>query len=117
DVEVGLVGVTERLSTAEVEIDGLNGAIALKASTEVTNALGTRMSSAEINLSSLNGSISSKVSYQDYNGSTIASLINQSASTITLDAQVINLNGITNVASHLWLGTPGSTEEKGIYFR
>lgn len=47
--------------------------------------------SAELKVT--NDAVSSKVSQTDYNGSTIASLINQSASTVQIEAQHIQLNG------------------------
>ena len=47
--------------------------------------------SAELKVA--NDAISSKVSTTDYNGSTIASLINQSASTVQIQAQHIQLDG------------------------
>lgn len=47
--------------------------------------------SAELTVT--NNAVSSKVSQTDYNGSTIASLINQSASTVQIQAQHIQLDG------------------------
>lgn len=107
-----------RVDTANATISTMAGQIALKADSSVTTSLGTRVSSAEINIDSLAGSISNKVSYTDYNGNTIASLINQSASTITLSAQAIDLLGITNVANTLYIGNSfQDSTPKSIQFR
>ena len=112
-----------RISQAEVRIDGANAQIALKASqTEVTdlksrssaagitvdgaisqvklmatktelNALTSRVSSAEASIEVNADNISSKVSQTDYTGKKIASLINQSASTVVIQAEHIDLDG------------------------
>ena len=50
--------------------------------------------------------ISSKVAQTDYNGNTIASLINQTATTVSISASKINLNGYVTISS---LGYGGST--------
>lgn len=54
-----------------------------------------------------NNNISSKVSQTDYNGQTIASLINQSASTVTISANHINLNGAVTANNNVKIGTDG----------
>jgi hypothetical protein len=56
------------------------------------------------------GQIEQRVSISDYNGNEIASRLNQTATTITLDAQMIDLLGITTVAQNLRLGE----EEDGL---
>lgn len=82
-------------------IEQLSGVIALKADASVTTALGTRMNSVEIGLDSVNGQITQKVSQSDYNGNTIASMINQSATTVTIQASKISLVGAVNVLSDI----------------
>ena len=58
-------------------------------------ALDTRVSSAESTLSVLPGQISSKVSKTDYNGNEIKSLINQSADSVKIAANQVNVEGAT----------------------
>lgn len=58
-----------------------------------TSALTSRIASAESSITQNATNIALKVSTTDYNGSTIASLINQSASTVTINAAHINLTG------------------------
>ena len=60
--------------------------------TEFT-ALGNVVASHTSELSVQADQISSKVSQTDYNGNTIASLINQTATTVTIQAQKIDLQG------------------------
>ena len=50
-------------------------------------------------LTILDGQISSKVSYTDYNGNNIVSRINQTAGIIQIDANRIDLRGITSIYS------------------
>lgn len=80
--------------------------------------LGSRIYSAESQLTIQAGQISSKVSQTDYNGNTIASLINQSASNVSISAQSIDLLGITNVAESLFIGNSyRDSAVKSIQFR
>ncbi|WP_161598853.1 phage tail protein [Bacillus mesophilum] len=67
--------------------------------------LGDEIDAANAQISIQAGLISSKVEQRDYNGNVIASLINQSADAVEIEANKINLNGITNVAETLTLGT------------
>lgn len=96
-----VTALATRVSTAEVNIDGLQGQINLRATTATVNALGTRVSTAEISINSLNSTITSKVSTTDYNGRTIASLINQSPYDVTIAASKINLYGAVTVLSDI----------------
>lgn len=77
-----------RVSQAEIDIDGANAQIALKASQTTVDKLGERVSSAEINIDGANAAIELKVSK---NG--IISAINQTPESVTIDASRINLNG------------------------
>ena len=61
-------------------------------STSISN-LGTRVSSAESTISQQSWQISQKVSQTDYNGNTIASLINQTATSVKIQARNIDLYG------------------------
>ena len=59
---------------------------------------------------SANTSITSKVSTTDYNGNEIASRINQTATTVSIDASKINLTGYVTLAN---LSTSGQTTING----
>lgn len=59
----------------------------------VIDGQGTRISSAESSITQQANQISQKVSQTDYNGSTIASLINQTAYDVSISAAKINLDG------------------------
>lgn len=64
DGQIGLVGRVETaegdIKSAAVKIDGLNSTISLKADATVTDALGERVSSAEIRIDGLNSEIELK---------------------------------------------------------
>nr|DAQ66196.1 MAG TPA: tail protein [Caudoviricetes sp.] len=64
DGQIGLVGRVETaegdIKSAEVKIDGLNSTISLKADATVTDALGERVSSAEVRIDGLNSEIELK---------------------------------------------------------
>ena len=117
DGEIG--PIVTRVSSAESSITQLSNSIESKVSEDIylidksvleddISGLGTRVSSAESTITQQAGQISSRVTYSDYNGNEIASRINQTATTITLDASRINLTGITNVAQQLQLGSSPS---------
>ena len=57
--------------------------------------VGSQLYASQAELKVTNDSISSKVSTTDYNGQTIASLINQSADSVVIEAEHIELNGTT----------------------
>jgi len=83
-----------------------------------TSNLSNRLYSAESSITQQAGEISSKVSYTDYNGNEMISRMNQTATTFTLNAQRINMDGIVRVNSTLRIGdeNDGSTE-KSLIFR
>lgn len=85
--------LAERVTTNEATLTVQAREIAAKVSYAEFDDLGDRVSSAEASLSVQAGQIQSKVSQTDYNGNTIASLINQTATTILIQAAHINLNG------------------------
>ena len=64
-----------------------------------TGAVARRVESAEAELVVQAGQISSKVSTTDYNGNTIASKINQNATTVQISASKINLQGAVTISS------------------
>ena len=80
-------------------------AIELKASQTSVDNLSGRMTTAESNISTNATNISSKVSQTDYTGAKIASLINQSASTVQIEAEHIELDGNVVMKSNLTDGT------------
>lgn len=88
-----------RLTTAESTITQQAGLIQSKVSTTTFDALGARVGSAESTITQQSGLISSKVSSTDYNGATIASLINQSPSSIKILAKNINLEGAVTAST------------------
>jgi hypothetical protein len=95
-----VTALTTRVSTAEADISANAAAIALKASQTDLNALGTRVTQAELDIDAAEGQISSKVSTSDFTGANIASLINQSASSVTINAAHINLTA-QNIADKI----------------
>jgi hypothetical protein len=103
--------LTNRVSTAETSITQNAQAIALKASATDVETLDGRMDSAESTITIQAGQISSKVSQEDYTGNTIASLINQTATTIQIAASKINLNGYVTITG---LNTLGSADRNAI---
>lgn len=77
-----------RVTGAEIAIDGANANIALKADATIVDALGSRVSSAEVNIDGMNAQIGLKVSK---NG--VISAINLSSESATIKASKINLEG------------------------
>jgi len=108
EIKLSVEALDESIATLTIEADEIQLNV---------SAIDSRLGTAESNISVQAGQISQRVSYTDYNGYTVASMLNQTATTISLSAQMIDLLGITNVASALFVGTQGSMEEKGIYFR
>lgn len=64
--ETTVTALQQRLNSAEVRIDGLNSAIALKADQTTVDGVNTRLQSAEVEIDALNGRISQQVI--DYEG-------------------------------------------------
>ena len=58
----------------------------------------SRITSAESDITQNAQAITTKVSQTDYTGNTIASLINQSATTVSINAEKINLNGSVTIS-------------------
>lgn len=100
EVSTELDGTTARVGQLEVRA----GEIEL-----TVMEVDTRLGAAESTLTLLPGMIESKVSLTDYNGNTIASLINQTATTVKIIAQNIDLIGITNVAHELQIGASSTS--------
>jgi phage minor structural protein len=89
--------LTTRMSSAESSLSVQAGQIASKVSQSTYDAdipnLKTRMNSAESTITQHAGQITSKVSTTDYTGNKVVSMLNQTATTIKLDASKIELNG------------------------
>lgn len=69
--------------------------------TQTIPGLDGRVSSAESSITQQAEQISSKVSQDDFNGNKITSLINQTATTIDIEASKINLTGAVTVLSDI----------------
>lgn len=80
--------ITQRADRIESNVSSISADV---------SSLDSRVSSHSSEISQLSNRISSKVSYTDYNGVEIASLINQDAYRITIDANAIDLTGITQI--------------------
>jgi phage minor structural protein len=89
--------IDESISTIEQTADSISLSV---------QTLDTRVGTAEASIEIQAGQIFSKVSQTDYNGNTIASLINQTATDITIEASKVNLNGYVTITN---LSTPGQT--------
>ena len=81
------------MSQAEIDIDGANAAIALKASQTTVDALGNRVSQAEIDIDGANAAIALKVSKDGIIGA-----INLSPEEIVISASRINLSGYVTMS-------------------
>jgi phage minor structural protein len=93
-------------ATMNGKIDDVNGDV---------SSLGTRVYNAESEISQQATQITQRVSYTDYNGNTIVSKLNQSATTFLIEAENIRLNGITTTNSNLHLGE-GYSGSKSLIF-
>ena len=67
--------------------------------TTTTTSLGTRMTQAESNITQNAEAITSKVSKTDFTGQNVMSMINQDASSVTISASKVNLNGAVTFSS------------------
>ena len=67
--------------------------------TTTTNSLGTRMTQAESDITQNAQAITTKVSTTDFTGQNMMSLINQDASSVTISASKVNLNGAVTFSS------------------
>lgn len=83
-------GADGRLTVLESKMTLIPGQIALLATKSEVNA---GFNSVNLTLNAIEGSLSSKVESVDYNGETLVSMINQTAGSITIQANKINLDG------------------------
>lgn len=94
-IEIGVGQIEARVSKNENNFASLSvnlSNINLQVNNRIASAEG-RISSNEASINIQANQISQKVSQTDYNGNTITSLINQTASYIQIQASKINLNG------------------------
>jgi hypothetical protein len=89
-----LADLDDSLVIQRALIDVNADSIRSKVSTTVFDAMNGRMTTAESNITLNATNILSKVSTTDYNGTTIASLINQTSHSISMSALNIDLTGI-----------------------
>lgn len=105
DGQIGLVGRVETaegdIKSAEVKIDGLNSSIVLKADATVTDALGERVSSAEIRIDGLNSEIELKADKIALKGYVTADQLSAELADFKLtmnESVVTNFLGVNNKA-------------------
>ena len=105
DGQIGLVGRVETaegdIKSAEVKIDGLNSSIILKADATVTDALGERVSSAEIRIDGLNSEIELKADKIALKGYVTADQLSAELADFKLtmnESVVTNFLGVNNKA-------------------
>lgn len=79
--------------------------VAMPKVVEISSDSVTRMTKAEASITTNASAITSKVSTTDYTGAKVTSLINQSASSITLNASKINFNGAVFGTNATFSGT------------
>lgn len=100
----------DRVNNAESTITQNADAIAQRVTQSTFNALAGRVSTAESSITQQAGQIASKVSTTDYTGIKIASLINQTASTVKIQASHIQLEGIVTANTNFKVLADGSIE-------
>ncbi|MEJ9151065.1 phage tail spike protein [Bacillus smithii] len=113
--------IESRLATAESSITQTANQINLKVSLSTYNNdmanVNNRLANAESQISIQASQISSKVSQTDFNGNKIASLINQTATSVQISANHIDLEGIVQVNSQIDIGYIWDSSEKAVNFR
>lgn len=87
----GIGSVKNDVSRLEITASSIQSTVTSHSSQ--IGGLNTQMSSAQSSITQLSNQITSKVSYTDYNGNTIASLINQTAYSVKIQAPNIDLTG------------------------
>jgi phage minor structural protein len=89
--------IDESIATLQIEADNIQLSV---------QSLDSRMSNAEATLTIHANEINQRVTYTDYNGNEIASRINQTATTIKIEASKVELSGYVTFTN---LSTPGQT--------
>lgn len=93
-----------RVTTAEGNITTMGGQISLKADQTTVDSLGNRITDAESSIQVNADNISSKVSKDG-----VISAINQSAESVSIDANRININGVFSANNSFKIDTDGTT--------
>lgn len=101
---------SNRITRAESSFTQLASEIALRVTQQTFNALQGRVEDTESTLVLQANQIASKVSQTDYNGNTIASLINQTADQVTIQANRIKLEGLVTANNNFKVLPDGSIE-------
>lgn len=104
---------TVSVETYETGIEQLADQINLRATKTALDNLAGRVASAESSLTVQAGQIASKVSATDYNGEKVASLINQSAESVKIQAGKVDLEGKVTLSMLSGNGTSQSIIEGG----
>ena len=94
-IQTQVTNQSGQISTINQTVSGIQTTVA---------SLNTDVGSFYSQITQLDNEISSIVSFTDVTGNQIASRINQSATTITLEADKIDLLGITEVSDRLYVG-------------
>jgi chromosome segregation ATPase len=108
-IELTIDSITSTVADMESTVGGISGEISTidQKADQIAISVGkvdSRVGDAEASIYAQSEAIQSKVSKTDFTGNAIASVINQSATTITLMASRIDLVGITNVYQALQIG-------------
>lgn len=117
EVASEITALDGRITTANSSITQLSNRV----TTEVYQ-LDSTMGSLSAQLDVQAGAIISKVEKADYNGTALVSMINQSAGSVSINANAINLNGVTNlnglaqVSDTLRIGESGGFNQKSLIF-
>lgn len=91
--------ITNEMASINIKADQIQSTV----SAQATQLLGidTRVANAESSITQQAHQITQKVSVTDFNGNTISSLINQTATTVKIRAQNIELQGAVSVLSEI----------------
>lgn len=100
--------VAPQITTLRSDITQLAGEISLKVNQTTVDQLTNRVSTAESNITLTQNEISSKVSQTDFTGAKLVSMINQTASSVKVQAKNISLEGLTTVNGGFIVNMDGS---------
>ncbi|WP_025907731.1 hypothetical protein [Priestia flexa] len=93
--------INQRVITNSGAIDVLNNEVAIRVKKDEYNELVDRVKSSEASIIVNADEISQRVKSTDFNGNTISSLINQTATTIKIQAKNIQFQGAVSVLSDI----------------
>lgn len=104
--------IEQRIASAELDIDANAAEIQTKASVEVVDGLGNRLATAETNITQNAHDITLKATESDITGNYIIAKINLNATTATIAASHIDLQGAVTISS--FDSTASSTVVKNV---